>query len=75
MYNIAKNTLGGLSIGNPAPRVSLVKRLSGTQVIKFRDLATGELHWRYRESRAQAERFALTVTRAPGWELLSLYTI
>lgn len=75
MYDIAKNTHGGLSIGNPAPRVSLVKQLSGTHVIRFRDLMTGGLYWRYRDSRTQAERFALTVTRAPGWELLSLYTI
>ena len=80
MYATANNTHGGLSIGMPALGVCLVKRQSGTNVIKFRNIDRGSreygrVHRVYRASLSEVKSLAATVRAHPGFEFMGQFII
>lgn len=75
-----RNTHGGVSIGYPVQRVSLIKRQSGTHVVKFRNIDRasreyGRVYRQYRALLSEARSLATAVKAHPNFELMGAFTI
>lgn len=80
MYTTTKNVHGGLSIGMPRMGVCLVKRQSGTNVVKFRNIDRasreyGRVHRVYRHSLSEVKSLATTIKNHPGFEFMGQFII